>query len=367
MKVAVVTCYRDPDYVRARSLRAALGDISDIETIVVKNTRRGILRYPEILVKLWRVRRTERPDVFLLTFRGQDILPLVLLIAGKKPVWFDEFIVPGAYARGENHKKTVYSVTKHAAARLAEPLYNSWLRRCAAVLADTSAHAELGATAAGLDRRVYSVVPVGADETVFHPSAKTRRTATFSAFYYSSGMQPLHGIGTVIEAALLLRDVAGVEFHLAGGGRRLRSLARAAVADGARIFYESWIPFRTLPDVMRTSGICLGGPFGNTPQARRVITGKTYQVLACESPVIVGESDVVGEYFVDKKNALVVPQADSRALADAVLWAAGHPDELREIAAAGRSLFEAEFSAPAIARRLRPLVDAQRLSATPTR
>jgi hypothetical protein len=113
MKIAVVTCYHDPDYVRARSLRAAVAAQPGVKSIVIKNKSKGFLRYPQVLWRMLVVKWRQKPAAFLITFRGQEILPLVLLIAGRTPVWFDEFIVPSAYARAEKHKKSFTILVKH--------------------------------------------------------------------------------------------------------------------------------------------------------------------------------------------------------------------------------------------------------------
>ena len=47
------------------------------------------------MAKTWRARRQQKPDVYLLTFRGYEMLPFyALLIAGSQPVVFDEWINP---------------------------------------------------------------------------------------------------------------------------------------------------------------------------------------------------------------------------------------------------------------------------------
>src|SRR5882757_5918361 len=107
MRIAVITCYHDPDYVRARTLRAALKTMPDVKVTVIKNTHKGLLRYPEVLWKLRQTLKKQKVDVCLLTFRGQEILPFVLALAGKRPVWFDELIIPTAYATAEQHQKTL--------------------------------------------------------------------------------------------------------------------------------------------------------------------------------------------------------------------------------------------------------------------
>jgi glycosyltransferase involved in cell wall biosynthesis len=354
MKLVVITCYHDPDYIRARTLRAALKQVPGLSLIVLKNHHRGWLRYPEVLWRLWRIKRTRHPDAYLLTFRGQEILPFVLLLARKKPVIFDEFIVPIAYATGEHHRRNFGTMVKHGLARFSEPLYRRWLKRCRLILADTAAHADLSARTSNMNLRKYIAVPVGADESVFQPG-QPAPSETFQVFYYSTGMQPLHGIGTVLAAAEELQQHANITFLIVGGKRPMARAVRAAAARGAHVTHKSWIAFNDLPKTMRQSSICLGGPFGDTPQAHNVITGKTYQMLACASPVIVGDSPATAEHFVDKQNALVVPQADAAALAKAILWASKHPAELQAIAQNGRKLYEKSFSVSAIAQTLLPV------------
>ena len=358
MKIAVITCYFDPDYVRARTLRAALANIPGVKTVIVKNRHKGLLRYPEMLRKIYRLRGREKPDVYLLTFRGQEILPFVLWVAGKKPVWFDEFIVPIAYATNEKHHASFAIHVKHFLARVSVPLYKGWMRRCSVILADTRAHAELSAKAAHMNLSKYVAVPVGADEDLFTPGPHEPAGDTFQVFYYSSGMQPLHGIPVVLDAAVRLAEEKNIEFVIAGGKKPMKQAVEAAQAAGARIRYERWIPFDALIRTIRSSGLCLGGPFGNTTQAQHVITGKTYQFLAAAAPTLIGRSEASQEFFVDKENALVVNQGSSDDLVRGIRWAYKHPEELRVISENGRKLYEKQFSTAAIASLLKPLVDA---------
>ncbi len=354
-KIAIITCYHQPDYVRAQVLRAALKAQPDVQLIVIKNKHTGMLRYPEVLWKLCQTKWRDKPDAFLLTFRGQEILPAVLLLAGRTPLWFDEFIVPAAYAKFEKHKKSPAIFVKHTLSRLGTPLYNLCLRRCASILADTAAHAELSAKFARVNLSRYLPVPVGADEAIFRvkPTAKAE---PFQVFYYSTGMQPLHGIPVVLEVAERLQNDP-VQFVLVGGKAPMKQAVHVAQKNGARIRYESWLPIAELADTMRASQLSLGGPFGGTRQAQNVVTGKTYQSLACEVVTVVGAGAATNEYFIDRANCLKVPQQNADALTEAIRWAVSNQSELPDIAAKGRALFEKEFSAVMIGRLLRPLVD----------
>src|SRR6476620_60243 len=94
MKVAIITCYNQPDYVRAKTLRAAATLIKDIEVIEIKNSQTGVLRYLEIIWKVAKSRYRDKPDVYLLTFRGYEVLLPIRLISLGKPLIYDEFINP---------------------------------------------------------------------------------------------------------------------------------------------------------------------------------------------------------------------------------------------------------------------------------
>jgi len=356
MKIVVITCYFEPDYVRARVLRSALKSLPGIKLIIIKNKHRGLLRYPEVLWKVWRV-RTQKPDAYVLTFRGQEVLPFIQWMIRKKPLIFDELIVPIAYATNEHHAKSLTKRVYYFMARRSESMYRRWLSKCYAILADTAAHAELSARTSHVNLSKYTVLPVGTDDTAFRPATiKPASTGSFQVFYYSTGMQPLHGVQHVLAAAEQLKNNADIEFLLVGGKKLLRDATAAAGANGAHVRYEPWIPFEQLVNTMHSSGICLGGPFGDTAQAHHVITTKTYQILAAGAPVVVGASEATNEYFIDKENALVVPQANPEALVRAITWAQKHPAELAVIAQNGRKLYEKQFSEAAIARILEPLV-----------
>jgi glycosyltransferase involved in cell wall biosynthesis len=359
MRIAVVTCYHDPDYVRARTLRAALKQLPDVKPIIIKNTHKGIWRYPEVLWKLWQVKKRQKPDAYLLTFRGQEILPFVLFIAGKKPVIFDELIVPIAYANNEQHAPSLKKRVYYFLARRSESLYRRWLRRCTYILADTATHAELSARTSEVNLSKYLVVPVGCDEKLIRPHSATAADAeTFQVYFSSTVMQPLIGVPVVLEAARQLSNKPNITFHIVGGNRAIRAAVADAVKDGANIRFDSWLHLEALVAAMDASSLALGGPFGDTAQGQHVVTTKTYQALGAGMPVVVGNSPASQEYFHDKDNALVVRQGDAAKLAKAIAWASNNPKELGKIGINGRKLYEKEFSTSAITEKLRPIADA---------
>ncbi len=374
LKIAVVTCYKDPDYIRARTLRAGLNRARGVETIIIKNSKHGLGRYGEVIKKIIKIKREDRPDAYLLTFRGYEMLPFLLAIAGKTPVIFDEFINLTEWVVDE-HKKINRTSW---AAKVLNNWYTRQLKKCRIILADTPAHAEYSAKRSGVPLEKYIAIPVGTDEKIFRPNSritymlygqsgqptntkqklqvlyeqKRQQLAAehFQVFYYGS-MLPLHGLGVVLKAAEHLKGEKHIEFLLVGGGKKIAAQIAAAKQAGANVKYKNWIPFEDLPDVIHQSSLCLAGPFGKTVQSQFVVTGKAYQFLACATPTVIGRNRASAD-FINKQNALVVQPGDPAELANTIRWAATHPAELQEIAKAGRQLFEQKFSTGVIAARL---------------
>lgn len=360
LKVAVVTCYKDPDYVRSRALRAALHTVPGVEVLEVKNHYHNLfLRVPEVAYRLVREWNTERPDVYLLTFRGYELLPLTLLVAGRQPVIFDEFIQPVEVVAEHRQMKQGSPVAQLMGAwHLLAPLYYWLLRRCHTVLTDTEIHADYSAGLSSVPRDNYLALPVGTDESLFQPrkrDAKSDDDDTFQVFFYGN-MVPLHGVRHVVAAAELLKNHKQIMFVLVGGGKRVAAQVEAANQRGAQIEYRPWIPFEELPAAIVQADVCLGGPFGDTVQSHNVVTGKTYQFLACAAPVIVGKSKATDSLFRDKDNSLVVQQGSGSALAKAIRWAWQHPNELEQIGKNGRKLYDQHFSNKQIAKSLRRVI-----------
>lgn len=355
MKIAVITCYSDPDHVRAQMLRDALREIPDVKLTIIKNTRRGLLRYPEVLKQVWQLKGRRKPDIYVLTFRGQEILPAILLMAGKRPVWFDEFVVPISYTATENYKRSFTLTIQRLLARLSETYYRGWLRRCKVVFADTPAHAELSARVSHMNLSKYTILPTSVNDKLFKPAVK-REGEKFRVFYYSYGRSPARVATIIADAATRLKDHTDIQFLVVGDKKLMAAAAKDARKQGAIIEYQDRLTPSELAAAIQQSQLCLGGPFSDVPQVQQVITGRTYEFLACEVPVVVGSNEATSELFIDKHDAIIVPQANPDSLAKAVIWASRNPQELKRIAENGRKLYEKRFSTAAIAKTLAGLL-----------
>ncbi len=341
MKIAVVTCYKYTDYVRGTVLCSALASLPGVEVCVIKNQATGPWRYMQVFVGMVRARFTKKPDAWLVTFRGYEILPFVRMIAGRKPLIFDEFVNPlEVTTEHRQQRQGTFIGWLMGAWRLAGWLYYLILRRCQAILTDTDVHAAYASKQAGLPVSRYTVVPAGVDEHIFKPR-KIKPTG-FTVLYYGS-MVPLHGLSYVLDAAKQLTDLP-VTFHIIGGEKAAKKQIQAAISDGAHITYSPRVALTELGDLVNSASMGLGGPFGDTLQSDMVITGKTYQFLASGVACVVGSGSATKPYFIDGKNSIVVPQADGEALAAAIRNAYKNRDQLTKIGAAGRQTYSEHFS-----------------------
>lgn len=347
MKICTITCYNDPDYIRARTLRNAAERTRGVELIVVKNRHKDLLRYFEVLIRVLAVRVKYRPDAYILTFRGYELLLPVRLLTIGKPLIYDEFINPIEWAALE-HKKIS---DKGLIAKIIKLIYKLSLTGKYHIITDTESHADLSSKIMNIPRQKYSAVYVGTDESVFTAKKAFKKDkGDFKVFYYGN-MLPLHGISYVIEAAQILRGKP-ITFELVGGSSKVAEDVMRAQMAGAKIEYKKWVTFETLPKMMMDADLCLAGPFGKTVQSNYVITGKAYQYLAMGRPVVIGKNKE-SHIFTDKKNALLVEQASAKSLADAIIWAYEHRTILADIGKSGRKLYESEFSVDKVGHQLK--------------
>jgi glycosyltransferase involved in cell wall biosynthesis len=359
IRVAVITCYFLPDYVRSISIRAALATMDDVEPLVIKNTSKGVLRYPEVIAKMIWCRLAKHPDLYILEFRGQEMLPISLCITAGKPLIFDEFIVPLAWATREKHARTLRTQWFRILSRVSAPLYKRWLKACKLILTDTIVHAEISSKLGNIPHKRYRVLPVGTDETLFKPKKHVTLPSIgqeFSIFFYGLKMTPLHGLNHILAAAIVLgKSDPLVSFTIVGGDSVTEAIVQNAVQQGARVTYKMFVPFSEFAPLMHAADLCLGGPFGDTEQARSVVTGKTYQSIACGRPTVVADTKAHTQ-FTDEKDCLKVPLSNAQALVDKIRWAMKHPKQLQKIGPAGRALYEKEFSTKKITIKLHEIV-----------
>ncbi len=159
---------------------------------------------------------------------------------------------------------------------------------------------------------------VGADENLFFPR-ESKHDARL-VLYYSSYL-PLHGTETVVRAARLVQDLApDVHFRIIGNGIEYQHIRK--ISDEIRLQNTDFVtnvPLNELPQHITEAALCLGGHFGKSSKAKRVIAGKTFQCLAMGKATIVGENDANRELLSHGIDAWFCKMNDYESLAHSIL------------------------------------------------
>lgn len=358
IRVGYVLSYMMPNYVRTEVLLDMLSH-EGVEVRTAINTRQGFLRYPETLWKLLVVRFRYHPDVYILGFRGQELFWPVRLLTVGKPLVFDEFLNMYLWAV-EEHRLVKPSGPVAAFARLYTKLTYVASQK---ILSDTASHAAYSATLTKLPIAKFLPLYVGTNEALF--SKKYVPHDDFTVFYYGSKFLPLHGVNVVVDAFSFLKDLP-VKLVIIGGSQKSTSTLQFTqkvkeLELESVVTHKLRVPYEELVNYSAQADICLGGPFGDTPQSDVVITGKTFQFLAMAKPVIVGQNaEATNAGFIDKHNCLLVERGNAKALAKAIRWAYEHQRKLPAIGQAGSELYARRFSvttqAPQLTAMLRELL-----------
>lgn len=344
MKAAYILSYKYPDYIRTLFILQSLSRISNLDVLHVINTKKGYIRYFQTISKLIKIRVKENPEVYILGFRGTEIYWIVRLITRNKILIYDEFINPYLWVVEEHNKFKKNSFLE----KLVKKYTKYTLKSADFILSDTKIHAQYSSEKFNVDINKFTVLYVGTDENVFNEKRdkKKNNDHIFRIFFYGNFL-PLHGIDQIINAAKNLKKYKDIKFTVIGGVNRPNDMQefinKINKYNLTNVEHKSWVDFDELPKYIDNADLCLGGPFGDTPQSRKVITGKTYQFLAQGKPVVIGKiNEQVG--FEDKINCLLLSQGTNEELTEKILWAYKNQSKLNLIGKKGRKLYEDTFS-----------------------
>lgn len=344
-KICYISSYKPYNYIRSTTTIRALESFDTIKLYKAQNTTNSIFRYTQALLRLVFIRLKYNPDLYFLGFRGNELFFFVRLITAGKPLVFDNFVsVPLSLTKEKKLGMVGYLI-----GILLYPYEYLSLKLSNRILTDTKSSADLQSKTFHVDIKKFYPLYLSTDEKVFNDTSKMiTENEIFTVFTYATFL-PLHGIDTILNACSLLSKYR-IKFIIAGGKGKKRELEifrkRVTELGLENVEHHEWIEFERLREYIHASDLCLGGPFGNTPQADIVITGKTFQFLAMGKAVVVGrnqETPLVG--FKDKHNCLLVRQGDPTSLADSIKWTLQNQKSLRLIGKRGKDLYNSKFSA----------------------
>lgn len=268
---------------------------------------RWIAAYPRLLLKFL---AGPAPDAIVLTYPAQ-VDALVIWPAARMrnvPILMDLFIslydtsvVDRQLARPGSLKARLLWLLEWLAIRAADR-----------TIVDTAAHARYIEELFRLPEGSIGNVPVGAEIGDFPQLPQSSANGRPQILFYGQ-LIPLHGIETVLEAAISARGMA-FDWTIVGSGQDAPKVA-AMLGESApsHIRWLSWVPYAELTGWIAKSQICLG-IFGGSRKSASVIPNKVYQALASGRHVVTRKSPAMNELPADPGLTLVEPES-----ADALL------------------------------------------------
>lgn len=297
---------------------------------------------------LFRLLIAPTPDLYLVSYPGWFDVPIVKLIAWvrRRPLVFDIFI--SLYDTAITDRGLAGS--NSSVARLSRTADRLSMRLSDRVIADCPAHARFLADLGNLSPRRFGVVYIGADESVFHPTADEENDESDLILFYGSFV-PLQGVEWIVRAAALLED-RGYRFRIIGRGQETEAVLRLANdSDALNVEFIDPVPKENLRGELARADLCLG-IFGTSPKATRVIPHKVFEGIACGRPVLTGESEAIRDVFAEGEVA-TCRVGDAGSLASQIERLMENELDRTHLAARARARFERDFSRDPQALRLR--------------
>jgi glycosyltransferase involved in cell wall biosynthesis len=104
------------------------------------------------------------------------------------------------------------------------------------------------------------------------------------------------------------------------------------------------MPIGQIAEEIANADILLGGHFGSTQKATRVVPSKVYQILAMERALIATNTPANLELLCHRESAYLCPPDDPEALASAISCLHEDPQLRIQLARGGRNLYETTCS-----------------------
>jgi glycosyltransferase involved in cell wall biosynthesis len=308
MNIAFI-CGREGTYPRNQSVLRALMPLGTVYATYPHGGRLS-LNLAQLMGRLL-VAPMRRWDVCFIGFYGQPLV-LATRLRWHGPLVFDAFL--STYDTYCFDRKVF--APDSPIGRIAFWLDKRSCELADIVVLDTWAHLRYFRDTFAIPADKMRVLYAGCDETLFCPRHLPAEDPPIVLFYGT--FLPLHGIEVIVRAAHILRG-ENVRFRIVGHGRNeqaIRSLTTRFSVEN--IEFLPPVAFGELPELIAHSTICLGGHFGASEKAGRVIGAKTFQCMAMSKPTIVGDNSANRELFTHGRDAWMVKMNDPDALAEGV-------------------------------------------------
>jgi glycosyltransferase involved in cell wall biosynthesis len=306
---------REISYVRNTVFSRALSDLYNTE-IIFKNSNSHILRIISNYLAILKLKKSY--DFVIIGFYGNPYLFLNKYF--KSNIIFDSFVSTFDTLCFDRNLFSPNSLLGKLAFRLDK--YS--LEKANHIIVDTNENLSFYNSTFLIPKEKMTRIFVSTDENLFFPMKHKKPQKEI--FFYGT-MQRLHGVDVILRAANLLAKETDYKFVIIGDGKTLKESTNIIGKSNLdNVIFLPPIPYKELPDRIANSAICLGGPFGSTDKAKRVITGKTFQFMAMGKPIIVGNTNANKELLLNRFDAQFCDLNNAELLASSLLELINNPD-----------------------------------------
>lgn len=342
-----------------------------VQIVECVDNSRGLLKFFRLAKKLRALKN--HYDILWAGYLSTMVVPLAWLITPKKIIfntldsWYDRSVIDrGAHSRFSPKAWAIWFCDF-----LAFHLSN-------VVLVESEQQKLFIAKKFFVRGAKLQMVFTGVDEEVFHPDPTISKTEKFtqhlerpalragSGSFLPQGLMPrgqgagftvifrgmflpATGVEHVIEAARLLKN-EDIQFRIIGWGEPLQTKFHKMISDNGLSKVNLTTVFLPPDELRQTilSAQVMLGQFGDHERLLRTIQHKTSEAMALGMPYITRSSASNRELLTDGVNCLLVPPADSKAIAEKILLVMKNPDLGQSLAREARKLFEERLTASAL-------------------
>ncbi len=344
---------REPSYPRNKFLIHALSQIGVVDVPMEKGGFPSAIFRRSLLVSLaafpWVIKH--KYDLIVVGFLGQ-LLMLPAGILKRQPVLFDAFISTYDTLVEDRKRFSPKSIPAHLAL---------WLDRTSChladhILLDTQAQIDYFTAQFNISPDKMERVWVGSDENLFYPRPEEYHQ---NEVLFIGNFVPLQGIDVILHSAKLLdKTYPEIKFRLIGKGITYPQAVKYVEQNRlTNLHFDEPVPFNQLPDQIAAATVCLGGHFGSSAKAARVIAGKTYHCLAMGKVTIVGDNPANRELLTHDEDAWFCPMNDPYALAESIRLLISDPDRRTRLGLNARQTFLQNASLAMISQQIQNIVN----------
>jgi len=154
-----------------------------------------------------------------------------------------------------------------------------------------------------------------------------------------------HGIGTVLEAARVLRTRApGIHLAVIGDGAERAGIEARAREEGLdNLRFTGLVPHEEIPAYLAATDISMV-LLKKSDLFLTVLPSKMFESMAAARPIVLGVGGEAKEVLARSGGGVAIPPEDATALAEAIVSLADDPEKRLEMGECGAGFVEREFN-----------------------